>query len=167
MEQAIQKLPTSVSGLREEVKHYFAKFQSARASAQRIAKENEKRIEGVMTTVETVGVAWAVSWFNAKNGPSAGVSYQIAGYDSELVVGAALVGLGLFELGGKYDEHLYAAGAGSLAAWATKQGWQAGGKARTATRATTAATTGVAPAGAYSTGSWTAGVAPAGSYASG
>lgn len=166
MDQAIQKLPTSVSGLREEVKHYFAKFQSARASAQRIAKENEKRIEGVMTTVETVGVAWAISWFNGKNGAQAGLSYQIAGYDSELVIGAALVGLGLFELGGKYDEHLYAAGAGALAAWGAKQGWAAGGKARTATPAT-AATSGVAPAGSYSAGSWTAGVAPAGSYQQG
>jgi hypothetical protein len=163
-EHAIERLPSSVSGLREEVKNYFAKWQGARASAQRIAKENEKRIEGVIETVETVGVAFAVSWYNGKNGKAAGQSAQIMGYDAELVVGAALVGLGLFELAGKYDEHLYAMGAGALAAWATKQGWASGGKARPENQPhpATTATAGVAPAGHY-----VAGVAPAGSYQAG
>jgi hypothetical protein len=158
-ETAIEKLPSSVSGLRTEVKNYFSKWQSARATAQRVAKENEQRIEGVINTVETVGMAWAVSYWNSKSGPSAGMPYQVMGYDADLVVGAALVGLGLFELAGKYDEHLYALGAGSLAAWATREGWAMGGKARTATTAPAATTTGVSPAGGY-----TSGVSPAGSY---
>lgn len=158
MENAIEKLPNSVSGLREEVKNYFSKYQNARATAQRIAKENEKRIEGVIETVETVGMAWAVSYYNGKSGTTPGQCVQIAGYDSDLVVGAALIGLGMFELGGKYDDHLYALGAGALAAWSTRQGWAQGGKARTAAAAQQH-TTGVAPAGSYQ-----AGVAPAGTY---
>lgn len=157
---AIEKLPSSVSGLREQAKTYFGKWQSARASAQRVAQENEKRIEGVIQTVESVGMAFAISYWNAKSGPTPGVPYQVMGYDSDLVVGAALVGLGIFELAGKYDEHLYALGAGALGAWATREGFAAGGKARTATTTVAAtATTGVSPAGSYSTG-----VAPAGSY---
>jgi hypothetical protein len=165
-ETAIEKMPSSISGLRDTAKTYFAKWQSARNSAQRVAKENEQRIEGVIQTVETVGAAWAVSYWNAKSGPSAGMPYQVMGYDSDLVVGAALVGLGLFELAGKYDEHLYALGAGALSAWATREGWAQGGKARTTTTATATATaapaattTGVSPAGAY-----VSGVAPAGQY---
>ncbi len=153
MSNAIEKLPSSVSGLREEVKNYFSKWQAARSTAQRVAKENEKRIEGVIETVETVGMAWAISYWNGKSGPTPGIPKQVMGYDSDLVVGAALVGLGVFELAGKYDEHLYALGAGALAAWGTRQGWAQGGKARSGT------TTGVAPAGSY-----VAGVAPAGSY---
>jgi hypothetical protein len=166
MEAIEQRLPNSISGLRSQAQNYLHKWQSARAHAQKVAKENEARIEGIIETVETVGMAFAVSWWNGKSGPAAGQPYQIMGYDSDLVVGAALVGLGLFELGGKYDEHLYSLGAGALSAWATRQGWAQGNAHRTTaaatTTTTTAATTGVSPAGAY-----TAGVAPAGAYANG
>lgn len=154
----LDRMPNNVTGLRHELKHYFGKWQNARNAAKRVAEENEKRIENVIGTVEVVGAAWAISYWNGKSGPAAGQAYQLMGYDADLVLGAALVGLGLFELAGKYDEHLYSLGAGSLAAWATRHGWTAGGNAKTAggtatatnTPATsTTTTTGVAPAGRY------------------
>jgi len=188
--QQLERLPNNVSGLRHEVKHWYSKFQNSRMAARRIAEENEKRIENVVATAEVVGMAWAISYWNGKSGPQAGQPYQLMGYDADLVVGAALVGLGLFELAGKYDEHLYALGAGALASWATRQGWTAGGNAKNAASGTSSSSSSSAsttstptatntpasttPAQGQTTASntqttttTTTGVAPAGSYVAG
>jgi hypothetical protein len=142
-------LPSSVHSLRADALKYFTSASQAKDRLKRIKQENESRVAGIIGTAEVVGAAFAVSWWNGKHGDATG-TYKLFGFDSDMLVGGLLVALGVFELGGKYDEDLYRLGAGALASWATRTGYQKGATGRTPTTGTaTAATGGVAPAGSY------------------
>lgn len=131
---------------------YYDKWQSSKNRLQKFAKDNEERIEGVLSTVETVGGALAISWVNGKYGKG-GAAVQVMGFDADLVLGGAMLALGLFEAGGKYNEHLYSLGSGFLSAYATREGWQLGAKAAAGAPQMTGqaqrAVAGTAPAGSY------------------
>lgn len=137
----------SLPAAREAVLELSGKLKRTHDRMKKFAVENEQRIEGVIEAVEVVGSAFAISYANARYGVG-GMPVQIAGMDSDLVGGAVLFGLGLFEAGGKFNDHLYALGSGCLSAWATREGYALGMKAA-ATPVPGATTTGVAPAGAY------------------
>lgn len=162
----MEHVPSSLSGAREAVVDLASRLKRTNDRMKRFATENEARIEGVIEAVEVVGAAFGISYANARYGVG-GQPVQIAGMDSDLVAGGVLMGLALFEAGGKFNDHIYALGSGCLSAWATREGYALGAAAVTAAATTAAAkpavTAGVAPAGAY----YTAGVAPAGAYQQG
>jgi hypothetical protein len=150
METALahQHLPTTIGGLRSKVVDVSDKLARTTARMKRFAAENEARIEGVMRGVEVVGGAAAVAYVASRWGKS-GSAMQIAGFDADLVIGGLMFAGGLFELGGKYNSHLYDIGAGGLACYATRELWALGTKQQLAAPAPAAATAGVQPASAW------------------
>jgi hypothetical protein len=143
-------LPSTVGGLKAQATHYFQAYKRQHERMKNFARENEKRIEGVIGAVEVVAVAAGISYINGKNAATKGTPIMVAGYPVDMLGGIALTGLGRFEAGGKYNEHLYLAGAGMLAAYAARETYAKGMTAGvTAAQAPQAAVAGVAHAGSY------------------
>jgi len=156
---AHQPIPSTIGALRSHTREITDKLVRTQARMKKFAAENEARIEGVMRGVEVVGGAAAVAYVASRYGKG-GQAMQVAGFDADLVIGGVLFAAGLFELGGKYNSHLYDIGAGGLACYATRELWQTGTKQQMAAAtpgaaAPAAAAAGVRPAGAV------AGVQPA------
>lgn len=144
---ALSHMPTTIGGLRSRLTDASEKLARTQARMKKFAQENEARIEGVMRGVEVVGGAAAVAYVASRYSKTPGMPLQIAGFDADLVIGGGLFAAGLFELGGKYNAHLYDLGAGGLACYATREAWKMGGTAAAAPAV--ARTAGVMPPGAW------------------
>jgi hypothetical protein len=152
METALShSLPTTLGGARSRLATVEEKLMRTQARLKRFATENEGRIEGVMRGIETIGGGAAVGYLAGRYG-TGGAVLQIAGFDADLVIGGLMFAGGLFEVGGKYNAHLYDIGAGALAFYAGRETFTMGAKAAVATPATTTTTA--------TTATTTAGVAP-------
>lgn len=92
----------------------FVGKQKARANAVKI-KAEEKAGE-MISTLECVGGAAAMGYVRGKREDAAGVwNAPFVKFDMELLTGLSFVGLALFDVFGKYDDHAHNIGNGILA----------------------------------------------------
>lgn len=92
----------------------FVGKQKARANAVK-AKAEEKAGE-MIATLECVGGAAAMGYIRGKREDAAGVwNAPFVKFDMELLTGLSFVGLALFDVFGKYDQHAHNIGNGILA----------------------------------------------------
>lgn len=105
------------------------KLSRLKSSIANVRKETEARVEGIIGTAEVVGGALAISWVNGRYGAN-GAPAQIMGFDADLVVGGVLFVAGMLDVAGKQSDHLTNLGAGALAAYAAREGFNLGAEAR-------------------------------------
>lgn len=112
--------------------------ERARARVATMAKQAEKSIDAALTVAEVGGTAFGFGYVNGRYGaiPAGATAnalpeYDVMGVPLDLVSGIALVGLGLVGAAGKYEEHAVRIGAGGLAAWGYRTGYQMGATAYT------------------------------------
>jgi hypothetical protein len=153
MSQTAMALPTTMTGLKADAVKYHALWQRQSARMKSFAKENEKRIEGIVGVVEVVGIAALIGYLNGKQVAKTGTPVMIGAYDADMLIGAGVGALALAEMGGKFNEQLYLASAGLLASYASRAAWTKGqtpvAAATPAAAAPAAAVAGVAAAGMY------------------
>lgn len=111
---------------------------------QKAKKEKQEASERVISDVIAVGGAGVLSWYLGGKEQDArkaegfnGLSEEdqtkkiheaqsIAGFDIDLVVGIAGIGLAMTDMAGQYDDMLNALGVGGLAAYASRAAYQRG-----------------------------------------
>lgn len=84
----------------------------------------------VLQTVEFVGVAGTMSYFNARHAAPGRQAYEFAGVPVDLALGLLFSGLSVGGYFGKHASHGTNVGSGFLAAYACRMGGMWGGAAR-------------------------------------
>ena len=102
-----------------------SKWHGALARIRGIQKKAEEKSGAVIETVEVVGGAFAISWVNGRYGQG-GAPLQILNMDADLVVGGVALVTGMFDVFGRHSEHVLNLGAGILAAYASREGFNIG-----------------------------------------
>lgn len=116
----------------------------------------ERAFGEVLKTVETVGVAGAMSFVNARYAEAGKPAYEVAGVPADLAGGILIGALSLAGYLGKYDEHGHNISNGLIATYAVRMGSIWGANARvqhaTGTRALPTQPAPHAAAGLFGTG---------------
>jgi hypothetical protein len=91
----------------------------------------EKYMGAVLTAVEVVGVAGAMSYLNNKHGTKGRNAVEVMGVPADLALGLLFSGLGVTGYFGEHGKHSLAIGCGFLGAYACRMGvlWGAGARA--------------------------------------
>lgn len=92
--------------------------------------KGEDAFGAVLQTVEFVGVAGTMSYFNARHAAPGRQAYEFAGVPVDLALGLLFSGLSVGGYFGKHASHGTNVGGGFLAAYACRMGGMWGGAAR-------------------------------------
>jgi hypothetical protein len=118
-------------------------YEGMKNRVSRIRKESERSIERALQVVETAGAGTGWSYANARWGTvphddaSAAPCIELLGIPCDLGAGLLLVGGAFFGALGRYDEHGFNVGAGSITSFGCRLGTEMGHKAASSAPAKT------------------------------
>jgi hypothetical protein len=110
-------------------------YEGLKARMSRVRKESEKTVERALQVVETGGASTGWGYANARWGTvpaddaSAPSAIEVMGVPADLGVGLVLIGGSFFGALGRYEEHGYNLGTGSVCAFGYRLGTELGHKA--------------------------------------
>ena len=121
-------------------------LERAKSAMSRVREKAEVAIGQGIEVAEVGGTAFGFGFANAKWGGDDG-EIKMFGVPVDLGVGIALTGVSMFGGFGKYGEHGVNVGAGAIASYAYRTGYQLGSESASDSKSTTQAKT-FAPPGA-------------------
>ena len=111
------------------------RLERAKHTMARVREKTEEAIGQGILVAEVAGTSVAFGWANARFGGESEGEMRIFGIPLDLATGIGLTGVAMFGGFGRYGEHAVNVGAGAIASYAYRTGYQLGSEAQGAPNA--------------------------------